>query len=371
MSDETMQWLNDNVYFGCAATRSTWGAGTSFGSGLKPWFASAEYEHLYDGFIPVDDIHNGLFCWEPIESPLVARIPTLDPDQADVEDERGNMFIEIVDPIRKAIVRSDTLDILGVFGKDTYQPHSYQQWLIQNVEQILDNGDIGISSAGLLRRGGQAWVSIELPEDIDVAGAGHIRPCIIAATSLDGTLATTYATRIMRPECDNSLRISLSAEGNTFKVKHSSKSMGRLADARAALGIIHQIADDAIAWYDQLADIDVTDAKFSQIIKGLVPMPDPTVEKGKTTNQRSINNAERKRDELWTMWHDDPRAAPWNGTLAGAFHAVSTWQQHMVSRDDNPMSRIMTGTLTGAYDKAEDTFWSIVAGMDIGLELAA
>jgi phage/plasmid-like protein (TIGR03299 family) len=370
-----MQWLNDNVYFGCAATRSTWGDGTSFGSGLAPWFMNDDYKHLYQGFIPVEDILDGLFNWSFIEAPLAVRIPTDDADAADLHDEHGNMFIEVVDDRRKAIVRSDTHDVLGVFGKETYEVHDYKRWLIENVASLFDTStsDLGISSAGLLRRGGQAWVSIELPDDIEVEGAGHIRPCIIAASSGDGTLSSTYATRIMRPECDNSLHMSLASrgDGGTIKIKHSSKSIGRLVDARATLGLIHKVADEAIAWFDMLADVDVTDAKFAQIVKGMVAMPDPVVAKGKVTNQRSINNAERKRDELWTMWHDDPRAAPWNGTLAGAFHAVNTWQQHMVSRDTNPVSRMMTGTVSGAFDKADAEFWSVIEGLDIVVPVGA
>jgi phage/plasmid-like protein (TIGR03299 family) len=369
MSAETLDYLNENVMFGFAASRSTWGEGTSFGSGLKPWFANEHYQHLYQDGIPVEAVIDNLFYWEPQESELFVRLPVEDVEVADGIDHAGRPYKEVVDPDRKAIVRQDTGDILGIFGKTSYQVHGYRQWLIDNVAHLLDSssGDLGISSAGLLRRGGQAWVSIELPEDIEVEGAGHVRPCIIAATSCDGTLATTYAIRIMRPECDNSLRISLSAtgDGGTLKIKHSAKSMGRLTDARAALSLVHQAGDTAVSWFNELADVDITDEQFRQITKRLHPVPDPVMAKGKVTNIRSINNAEERQSELLQMYTRDPRAAGWNGTLAGAYHAVSTHQQHMVSRDDVAIRRIMVGTLSGAYDKAEDQFWSVVEGMGI------
>jgi phage/plasmid-like protein (TIGR03299 family) len=368
MSKETLTWLNENVMYGCAAHRQTWGAGTSFGGGNKPWFADDQYKHLYAEGIPMADVIDTLFWWKPIEADISITVgcDIDDPDLSGMTED-GDAFKHLVDPDRKAIVRGDTLDILGVFGRDSYKVHDYEQWLLANVANLLDTShtELLISSAGLLRKGGQAWVSIELPDDIEVAGAGHIRPCIIAATSLDGTLATTYATRIMRPECDNSLQLSLGAEGNTLKIKHSSKSMGRIMDARSALSIVYQMGETATAWYDALADVDVSDAMFRQIVAQLAPTPDPVVAKGKVTNQRAITNSLDKQATMEQLWLSDPRAAPWNGTLAGAFHAVSTFQQHEVSRDDVQIRRQMVGTLSGGFDKQEDVFWQVVAGLDI------
>lgn len=365
MSQETIEWLNENVMYGFAAHREHWDRTQVFTQGGKPWFATDDYRHSYPDAIPVDDVNNTLFCWEPLEASCFVRLIADGPDDAEMIDSDGDMVKHIRAENRKAIVRPDTMDVLGVFT-DNYQPHSYRQWLIENVASIID-GEVGISSAGLLRRGGQAWVSIELPDDIEVAGAGSIRPCIIAATSLDGTMATTYATRIMRPECDNSLRITLNADGHTLKIKHSSRSIGRLNDARDALGLIYRIGEEAQQWFDALASVDVTDAQFRQIVKQLAPVPDPVVTNGKVTNQRSITIAERKQSEMLNLWADDPRAAPWNGTLAGAFHAVNTWQQHMVSQDDVMLRRQMTGTLSGAFDKADAEFWNVVNGLELSL----
>lgn len=363
MSKETLQWLNENVMFGYTDHRHTWGPGTSFGSGDRPWFADKSYELSYGGAIPVEDVEDTLFYWEPREGDLTVRIPVGDIEVADGIDDNGDPYKNMVVPGKKAIIRPDDNTVLGIFS-DAYQIHSYKQWLIDNVATLVD-GELGISSAGMLRGGAQAWVSLELPDDVKVAGAGTVRPCIIAATSMDGSLATTYATRIMRPECDNSLNISLRSSGGTFKVRHSSKSLNRIGEARESLGIIYELTEQAEAFFDGLADVDITDHVFGQIIGQLVPVPQPDVKDGKVANQRGITIAENKHTELWNLWEKDQRAAPWNGTLAGAYHAVNTFHEHMVPQDDNLVRRQMIGTLSGSYDRADRDFWKIIDGLGI------
>lgn len=373
MSQETLAWLNANVMYGYAATRSTWGAGTNFGSGLQPWFADPEYKHLYQDAIPVDDVISTLFHWTPVEGQVIiaADIPATPPNYGprDGTDADGNTIIltEWRDTARKAIIRPDTGDVLGIFGAESYKIHDYREWLLDNVARILDTDELGISSAMLLRKGGQAAVTIELPDDIEVAGAGHIRVAILAATSLDGTLATVYKIIVMRPECDNSLAIALGESGAQVKIKHSARSLGRINDVRDTLGIIYKTTEQVSQFFDLLADVDVTDAQFRQIVSKLVPVPSPEILDGKVTNQRAITIADNKHADLMGFWTSDPRSAPWNGTLAGAYHSVSTWQQHSIPQDDNPFRRIMTGTISGNFAKQEQEFWSIVKDMDLDL----
>ena len=76
----------------------------------------------------------------------------------------------MTDPTRKAIVRPDTGAILGIF-RTGYKVHDYDQWLIHNVEGILD-ADLHIGSAGLLRGGAVAWVQVEMADTLNAAGAG-------------------------------------------------------------------------------------------------------------------------------------------------------------------------------------------------------
>jgi hypothetical protein len=121
----------------------------------------------YAGAIPVEDVRRRLFGWEPIEAMSAAVIMTDDGVQT------------IVDESRKQIVHPDTGAVLGVF-KSGYQVHGYDEWLVQNVESILDDDDLQIGSAGLLRGGAQGWVQIEIDATQMVEGVEH-RPFLTAA----------------------------------------------------------------------------------------------------------------------------------------------------------------------------------------------
>jgi phage/plasmid-like protein (TIGR03299 family) len=139
MSRETLEWLNANTLVGFTAKRG------------RAWHYRADLQagggNHFPGAIPVEAVEHRLFEWDALESPVYVESPTT-----------GGLAVA---PDRKAIVRSDTGTVMGIFT-DGYVPHPYRQWLVRNVAAILDS-DLGIGSAGLLRSGAVAWVSVEVP----------------------------------------------------------------------------------------------------------------------------------------------------------------------------------------------------------------
>ena len=192
--------------------------------------AGVEESNHYEHAVPVDDVLRRLFNFEVIETPLY--IQNRDGSYAQVEG-------------RKAMVRNDSNVVLGVF-KHGYTGHQYQEWLLENVATILDD-DLGIGSAGLLRMGGQAWVSVEVPENVETPEGVEFRPNLLATTSFDGSLATTYKRVNTLVVCDNTREMALGEQGQQFKVKHTKNSGYKIRDAREALSIVHSMADDFAA----------------------------------------------------------------------------------------------------------------------------
>src|SRR5690625_263352 len=124
MSRETSQWLNQNVLIGYTEKRGTAWHYRASNQGDEP--------NHYTGAIPTEDVRRRLFNWKPVEGEITATAMTSDG------------VLTTTAPDRKAIMRSDTGDLLGIF-KQSYRPHEYDQWLIRNVESILD-ADIAIGS---------------------------------------------------------------------------------------------------------------------------------------------------------------------------------------------------------------------------------
>ena len=303
MSAETSTWLNTHTLIGFTDKRG------------HAWHyradAQSDEPNHYPGAVPIDDVQRRLFGWDAGTAAVYA----------EYFDADG--FVRLTDDARQAVVRpagafgpEDPGAILGLF-KDGYSIHQFREWLLGTVGQILDD-DLSIGSAGLLRAGAVAWVSVEVPETIATPEGVEFRPNLLACTSHDGSLATTFRRVVTNVVCDNTMSAALGESGQRIKVKHSRHSRLRLGEARQALQIVHTIADDFAAQVAELAATTVTDRQWARFLDGHV-----TVGAG-----RSRTLAERKRDSLNRLWDHDVRVAPWRGTAWGVVQAVNTYVHH-------------------------------------------
>lgn len=299
MSQETMEWLNVYTLIGFTEKRgNAWHYAAAF-QGDEP--------NHYTGPVPVEDVRRRLLGWEAVEATFSYQLPD------------GRVF-EADD--RKVIARSDTGDLLGVF-KGGYQPHQYDQWLVRNVESILDD-TLQIGQAGLLRNGAQAWVSVEMPENIVTASGVEVRPQLLATTSFDGSTATTYKLTSTIVVCDNTREVALQGAGETFRLKHTRYSTLKLGEARQALSIVYEAADAVSREIEDLIARDVTKPEFDEIVDLIVPVP----EEGASKTSRPVTLALNKQDAIRTLYAQDPRVAPYAGTAFGVAQAFSTYNQH-------------------------------------------
>lgn len=316
MSQETDVWLNTYTLVGFTDER-----GNAWHYRLD--LQGVESNH-YSGAVPVEDVLRRLFNFTVDESPLFIRV--------------GGQYVQIDG--RKAMVRSDDHSVLGVF-KAGYQGHQYQEWLLENVATILDD-ELGIGSAGLLRNGGQAWVSVEVPDNIITPEGVEFRPNLLACTSFDGSLATTYKRVVTRVVCDNTAEQARSEDGQEFKLKHTKWSGFRINDARQALQIVHSMADDFAAEVAKLTAWKVSDEQFLKHLQHMVPINDEMAKVG-------ITKAENKRAEIINLYNFDNRVAPWKGTAFGVAQTYNTWDQHFktvkkgVPRVIRNMENLVTG----------------------------
>ena len=350
MSQETMQWLNNNVLIGFTDKRGTAWHYRASDQGAEP-------NHYADA-VPVGDVLRRLFHWHAVEARTFYEFPN---GNLDVFTADGSFKIQRSE--RKTIIRSDTGAELGSF-KEGYQPHQYDEWLIHNVSTLLDTSkdDLGVGSAGLLKGGGVAWVEVTMPDTITTPEGVAFRPNLLAATSFNGSLATTYKRTVQATVCDNTLSVALSERGQTVKIRHSRNSLTKIADVREALAIVHGIADDFTAQVAELCSVKITEAQFEQMIDKIAPMPKP----GEAKTTRALTLAEGKRDELFRLWSKDERVAPWRGTAFGAWQTLNTFGHHSMnvrgmSRPERNMLNAVTGKTEQADTEALDLIMSLAA----------
>jgi phage/plasmid-like protein (TIGR03299 family) len=343
MSQETLKSLNRNTLIGYTDKR---GSAWHYRAGLQ----SSEPNH-YPGPVPVADVRRRLFGWDAESWQVYARKPgtdTLDVAELLAQPDRDAMISCILDALglreqkdRQAITRSDNEHVMGIFT-DGYEPHPYDEWLLTTVANILDD-DLHIGSAGLLRGGAVAWVQVEMDDNVRLPEGVEFRPSVLATTSFDGSLSTTFGRKVTNVVCDNTHGIAMSERGQQIKIRHSRYSKLKLTEARQALNVIHEITDDFAAEVSRLCAVDVSDAAWKAFLDAHVPVP------GDEGRKRA--NAERKRDALTRLYDHDQRVAPWHGTGWGVVQAVNTYTHHEgIVRGAERAERNMLNAVTGRTD---------------------
>jgi len=213
MSQETSVWLNTNTLIGFTDKRG------------HAWHYRAENQsdepNHYPGPVPVADVKRRLFGWDAQSTPAARAVPShlIPGEPMDGMLTDGCPFGWVPNDGEQSIIRSDTGAKLGTF-RDGYQIHQYREWLLQTVASILDDS-LSIGSAGLLKGGGVAWVSVEVPENITTPEGVTFRPNLLACTSHDGSLSTTCQRVVTNVVCDNTMSAALGESGQRLKVRHS------------------------------------------------------------------------------------------------------------------------------------------------------
>ena len=307
----------------------------------------------YVGAIPIEDVRRRLFSWDAYEGTVETAAIT--PDGV----------LTYVDPDKKHIVRppgalspDDLGGIVGHVGGQAGMPqgwklHQYREWLLDTVGHILDD-DLSIGSAGLLKQGKLAWVSVEVPDNITTPSGVVFRPLLLAATALDGSLSTTYKRVVTNVVCDNTMAAGLGEKGQQIKIRHTRNSSARLMQVRDALELVHTIGDDFTAKVEKLTNTAVSAGDWAKFLDELVPLTD---KQGQQVEGRSLALRQGKRDKITGLYDDDPRVAPWKGTAWGVVQAVNTFTHHIqgVSNKSGPeiAQRNMLKTVEGGTDKLD------------------
>ena len=357
MSYHSSQYLNaGNIMVG-----NTTNSGNAWW--YNPALENAARPTHFEDFIPLTTVKDRLFGWSAWESNrLVAYFerPVLDDQGNSLLDSNGNVVTKVYEvPVKsfKAIGREDWVvngvpddeedgadAILHVQGKD-YGVHQLQEVFITRTAEILQGADnmVGVSSAGLLKWGRRAWITISIPTDLTNDDSGlQFRPNLTVSTSFDSSLPTSWTRTFGVPVCDNTLDYQLVRAGDKgkFVLKHTKNSVARIKDAAEALGLLTQQADEMDKALSELVKTEVPEGVFLKWLDKMVPVPEikqsikeiasiqgEMIQVAKV-NTNSHTHAMNRRDKLVEMWDRDPRVAPWKNTKLGILQLWNTFNQH-------------------------------------------
>lgn len=333
MTRETLADLRSNIRVGFVEKRG------------RAWWANPEHKNdgsHFDGPVPLE-VAREMLGWIPLESPVQASFIT----------EDG--VTTVTDDSKKMYVNPRTMKTVGVVGS-RHAAHPYEETLIDAAQMIVDSTELGIGSVGTLSAGGRAFVQYELDENVSTVKDVQYRPFLTAATSLDGSLATTFFTGAQVVVCDNTLTAALNSKMETYRLRHTSNSRIRIDDAREALQLMFKAADAFDAEVKKLTNEFVSDEKWAEFVRHYVEVP--------VAEGRGKTMAENKIRDLYSLWKNDDRVTPWKNSAWGVLAATNTWNNHFQTvRNTTRSERNMAKLIDGSFEKGDQHTLAVLASV--------
>lgn len=218
-------------------------------------------------------------------------------------------------------------EILGQASKD-YPLWTNRDIFLGYADTIIDAAEPTASTCAVMYGGRQTVMGFELPKDIQVGGITDegVRIWVVVLTSYDKSTPTvTYLTTI-RPVCANTVRAGRAQQFATYTVRKTKNADLKVAMAREALALVPKFTEAAQAEWDELLKVNVTNAKFAEIIAGLWgPGDDPT--------PSAKASWDIKHDKLMGLFTQADTQANVRNTGYGAVQAVTEfadWESRIV-----------------------------------------
>lgn len=217
-------------------------------------------------------------------------------------------------PNQFATVRTDTLEPLGIVGKD------YQ--ILQNLEafDFLDSlvGDAKFETAGLYGNGAKSFITMST-EPMKILD-DEFAPYILFTNSFDGSGAVRVMFTPIRVFCSNALVRAIKNATNKLSIRHSSNLQSRLDNARYVLlnntNYLNALKTEA----EKLAVTPFSAEAFEALARSLFPVNKEDSELIQVRNEAQVEALLRayRQDDLQNF----------NNTAYKVVQAVADFESH-------------------------------------------
>ncbi len=262
-------------------------------------------------------------------------------------------------PSRKAVVRSDSGDVLGVVGNSYVPVQNYQAFGF--LDAVVSDGSLRYHTAGALGKGERVWMLAKLPDDIRVKGSDDIiEKYLLLSNSHDGSSSLRVHFTPIRVVCANTLAIAArNGRGQGVSIIHKGDLTSKVRQAQEVLGLATRFYDDVQQQIDRLARHFPSPRQLEEYFRQVYPdSPD-----GPSTRATNI------REEFLRLFeqgigHDMPeiRHTTWT-----ALNAVTEYVDHYRStRGKTPQDRAsnrLESAWFGSGARLKERAWELALQM--------
>ena len=220
---------------------------------------------------------------------------------------------EIAVPGKKAQLRDDTFDVIGVTGKDyqVFQNSSLKELVMPAVEEGL----LDISNIGYLGAGGKVFIQAEMNEAFTIVGEEH-KGMITLMNSHDGTSALAAGVSDVRIICGNTF--SMAMGDMSTRLRHGKRLHDDASQITAIIDYINENMKLYSEAVDSLSTTKCNESTVKQLIEFTYNKPSDSV--------RATNNIVK----LFRSGKGNEGKTLWDG-----FNAITEYTNHFAGTDDN------------------------------------
>lgn len=238
---------------------------------------------------------------------LVQSVPAFEPCLINVPDHYATVRTNPV---------TGFVDVLGVVG-NRYQPIQNEE-AFDVLDAIVDESGAHFETAGSLDGGKRVFMSMKMPEGLQIAGQDPHDVYLLAYNSHDGSSAFTLAVTPVRVVCQNTLTMGLAAAKQSFTMRHTTSATGKIQEAREALKLTFNYVDEFQKELNAMLDQEMTDGAFFGIVESLLPI-------NKDAGEGWQNRARQQRATLAGLYHRAETNEFGRGTKYAAYNAITEY----------------------------------------------
>ncbi len=262
-------------------------------------------------------------------------------------------------PQRKAVLRTDSNEILGVVG-NSYQPVQNHQ-CFGFLDSVVQDGKLRYHTAGALGRGEKVWMLAKLPRELRVRNSDDVtEQFLLLSNSHDGSSALRVFFTPIRVVCANTLGMAeRKSRGQGVAIVHKGNLTEKVAEAQEILGFAKKFYDDLGERINRLAWHYPTKGQLETYFTMLYP-------DGEASKNR---RAENVRNELFRLFEhgrgqDIPKVKL---TTWAAFNAVTEYVDHHRSTrgrtEQERASRRLESAWFGSGSRLKAEAWKLAQEM--------
>lgn len=272
------------------------------GASLEVWAAAAGLE------------------WNAVACPIATSV------NEEENDEDGDDLSDISIPSHRALVRSDTKEILSVVSKGykPVQPSEILEFFSDLVEGI--DADFAMETAGCLRGGRKIWALAKSNGGFELSSQDRMEQYLLMATSFDRSLPTVGMLTSVRVVCANTLRIATSKGEGQIRITHNRRFDPDTMKQQLGIDKWSKFAENC----KKFADVSLSDNDYTRFLAECIAESNPHRD---AEDYLDDKREDKRFEELIDISKNGPgqNLDTTSGTLWGALNAVTHWVDHKVN----------------------------------------